>query len=36
MNTLRGEGIQTGGHAPLGRQKRQEFARQLDKWLHQV
>lgn len=36
MDTLRGSGIQTGGLPPLGQRERQEFARQMDKWLHQV
>ncbi|BAE74988.1 conserved hypothetical protein [Sodalis glossinidius str. 'morsitans'] len=36
MDTLRGSGIQTDGPPPLGQRERQEFARQLDKWLHQV
>ncbi|MGP4123764.1 MAG: YaiI/YqxD family protein [Sodalis sp. (in: enterobacteria)] len=36
MDTLRGSGIQTGGTPPLRQRERQEFARQLDKWLCQV
>lgn len=33
MDTLRSSGIQTGGPPPLSQRERQEFARELDKWL---
>lgn len=33
MDTLRGSGIQTGGHAALGQSEIKAFADQLDKWL---
>ncbi len=36
MDTLRGSGIQTGGPAPLSQRERQEFARELDRWLAQL
>ncbi|WP_413727902.1 YaiI/YqxD family protein [Sodalis sp. RH19] len=36
MDTLRSSGIQTGGPPPLSQRERQEFARELDKWLQQA
>lgn len=33
MDTLRASGVQTGGPPPLSQRERQEFARELDKWL---
>lgn len=33
MDTLRGSGIQTGGHAALGQSEIKAFADQLDRWL---
>ncbi|TCW00496.1 YaiI/YqxD family protein [Biostraticola tofi] len=36
MDTLRGSGIQTGGPPPLSQRERQEFARELDRWLAQL
>jgi len=33
MDTLRGSGIQTGGHAALGQSEVKAFADQLDRWL---
>lgn len=33
MDTLRASGVQTGGLPPLSQRERQEFARELDKWL---
>ncbi|KAA9002534.1 YaiI/YqxD family protein [Affinibrenneria salicis] len=35
MDTLRASGIQTGGPATLSQRDRQQFAGELDKWLHQ-
>ncbi|WP_413737657.1 YaiI/YqxD family protein [Sodalis sp. RH21] len=35
MDTLRASGIQTGGPPPLSQRERQEFARELDRWLQQ-
>lgn len=35
MDTLRGSGIQTGGHAALGQSEVKAFADQLDRWLAQ-
>lgn len=36
MDTLRASGIQTGGPPPLSQRERQEFARELDRWLQQA
>ncbi|NDL65424.1 YaiI/YqxD family protein [Acerihabitans arboris] len=33
LDTLRASGVQTGGPPPLSQRERQEFARELDKWL---
>ncbi|MFK7860853.1 MAG: YaiI/YqxD family protein [Granulosicoccus sp.] len=33
MDTLRGSGIQTGGHSALGQSEIKAFADQLDRWL---
>jgi uncharacterized protein YaiI (UPF0178 family) len=33
MDTLRASGVQTGGPPPLSQRERQEFARELDRWL---
>ncbi|MFK7996631.1 MAG: YaiI/YqxD family protein [Granulosicoccus sp.] len=35
MDTLRGSGIQTGGHTALGQSEVKAFADQLDRWLAQ-
>jgi len=35
MDTLRASGVQTGGPPPLSQRERQEFARELDRWLQQ-
>ncbi|QWA09641.1 YaiI/YqxD family protein [Sodalis ligni] len=35
MDTLRASGIQTGGPPPLSQRERQEFARELDRYLQQ-
>lgn len=34
MDTLRSSGIDTGGAPPLNQADRQQFANQLDRWLH--
>ena len=34
MDTLRSSGIDTGGAPPLSQADRQQFANQLDRWLH--
>ncbi|PWC11947.1 YaiI/YqxD family protein [Brenneria roseae subsp. americana] len=36
MDTMRASGIQTGGPATLSQRDRQQFANELDKWLHQL
>ncbi|WP_213989893.1 YaiI/YqxD family protein [Sodalis sp. dw_96] len=36
MDTLRASGIQTGGPPPLSQRERQEFARELDRYLQQA
>lgn len=36
MDTLRSSGIQTGGPNAMNQRDRQQFANELDKWLHQA
>ncbi|ACT11810.1 MULTISPECIES: YaiI/YqxD family protein [Pectobacterium] len=36
MDTMRASGIQTGGPSALSQRDRQQFANELDKWLHQA
>ncbi|HFO2531313.1 TPA: YaiI/YqxD family protein [Yersinia enterocolitica] len=36
MDTMRASGIQTGGPNTLNQRDRQQFANELDKWLHQA
>ncbi len=36
MDTMRASGVQTGGPPTLNQRDRQQFANELDKWLHQA
>ena len=36
MDTMRASGVQTGGPPALNQRDRQQFANELDKWLHQA
>lgn len=36
MADLRDSGVETGGSSPFNHSDRQQFANQLDRWLHQV